>query len=88
MPRCLRIIDILDLIFGYVVDESVADTNVTGAVLHGDIARLAGTCMAFMDPALDILWKTQSSLSPLVMCLPAHLWILEVDQGVKVVSLL
>ncbi|KAI6132596.1 hypothetical protein EDD16DRAFT_1759934 [Pisolithus croceorrhizus] len=86
MPRCLRIIDILDLIFGYVVDESVADTNVTGAVLHGDIARLAGTCMAFMDPALDILWKTQSSLSPLVMCLPAHLWILEVDQGVKVVE--
>ncbi|KAI6104258.1 hypothetical protein F5141DRAFT_1293209 [Pisolithus sp. B1] len=41
-----------------------------------------------MDAALDVLWRTQSSLSPLVMCLPAHLWFLKANRRGAVVSLL
>ncbi|KAH7923910.1 hypothetical protein BV22DRAFT_552285 [Leucogyrophana mollusca] len=37
-----------------------------------DIAALARTCRAFSPPALDILWRTQWSLAPLVRCLPDH----------------
>ncbi|KAI6115154.1 hypothetical protein EV401DRAFT_2211037 [Pisolithus croceorrhizus] len=86
MHHCLRITDILDLIFGYVVDESVADKNATDAVLHGDIARFARTCTAFMDPRLTFSGE-QSSLSPPVIHLPAHFSILVVDQGARVVNI-
>ncbi|KIJ06290.1 hypothetical protein PAXINDRAFT_92252 [Paxillus involutus ATCC 200175] len=41
-----------------------------------EIARLAQTCKALSEPALDILWKTQHSLAPLVMCLPQDAWYL------------
>ncbi|KAI6132594.1 hypothetical protein EDD16DRAFT_1891083 [Pisolithus croceorrhizus] len=89
MHRCLRITQILHLIFEYVVDEKVTDANVTGAMIrHEDVAGLARTCKAFMDPALDVLWRTQSSLSPLVMCLPAHFWFLKANRRGAVVSLL
>ncbi|KII83691.1 hypothetical protein PLICRDRAFT_32701 [Plicaturopsis crispa FD-325 SS-3] len=40
----------------------------------GDIARLARTCHALRDPALDALWHTLPSLAPLVRTLPADLW--------------
>ncbi|KIK93238.1 hypothetical protein PAXRUDRAFT_829173 [Paxillus rubicundulus Ve08.2h10] len=41
-----------------------------------EIARLAQTCKALSEPAIDILWKTQHSLAPLVMCLPQDAWYL------------
>ncbi|KAJ7138242.1 hypothetical protein C8R44DRAFT_767109 [Mycena epipterygia] len=33
------------------------------------LCRLARTCRGFLDPALDLLWKYQSSLMPLSRCL-------------------
>ncbi|KAI6115156.1 hypothetical protein EDD16DRAFT_1702251 [Pisolithus croceorrhizus] len=87
MHRCLRITEILHLIIGYLVDEEVTSANVTTAIRHKDVASLARTCKAFMDPALDVLWRTQSSLSPLVMCLPAHFWFLKTFWRGTVVSL-
>ncbi|KAI6132305.1 hypothetical protein EDD16DRAFT_419415 [Pisolithus croceorrhizus] len=88
MHRCLRITEIFHLIIGYLVDEEVTSANVTSAIRHKDVASLARTCKAFMDPALDALWSTQSSLSPLVMCLPAHFWFLKAVWRGTVVSLL
>ncbi|KAF8837693.1 hypothetical protein BDN67DRAFT_972615 [Paxillus ammoniavirescens] len=41
-----------------------------------EIARLAQTCKTLSEPALDILWKIQHSLAPLVMCLPQDAWYL------------
>uniref|UniRef100_A0A5K1K0P3 Cell surface hydrophobicity-associated protein n=1 Tax=Ganoderma boninense TaxID=34458 RepID=A0A5K1K0P3_9APHY len=38
------------------------------------LAALAVTCKAFMEPALNVLWKSQRSLGPLVRTLPADLW--------------
>ncbi|KAJ7137441.1 hypothetical protein C8R43DRAFT_1109946 [Mycena crocata] len=34
------------------------------------LSRLAVTCRAFMDAALDLLWRNQNSLVPLLGCLP------------------
>ncbi|EDR11170.1 uncharacterized protein LACBIDRAFT_324746 [Laccaria bicolor S238N-H82] len=38
------------------------------------LARLARTCKAFQDPALNILWHTQKTLLPLLKCLPPNAW--------------
>ncbi|KIK42281.1 hypothetical protein CY34DRAFT_12482 [Suillus luteus UH-Slu-Lm8-n1] len=35
-----------------------------------DLVNVAMTCSKFSDPALNILWREQSSLAPLIMCLP------------------
>ncbi|KAI6142830.1 hypothetical protein BKA82DRAFT_532008 [Pisolithus tinctorius] len=66
MHACLGVLDFLHLIIGKVTD---ADNPILVAK-----TRLARTCRVFMDPALDTLWRKQSSLSPLVMCLPSSLW--------------
>ena len=38
------------------------------------LSALASSCRAFQNPALDALWFTQTSLAPLVKCLPADAW--------------
>ncbi|KAI6045324.1 hypothetical protein EDC04DRAFT_2889110 [Pisolithus marmoratus] len=89
MHACLRITEILDLIMGFMVDdERVNYPNEARPLLHKDIARLARTCKVFMDPALDVLWRTQPSLSPLIMCLPDHLWTSKLESSGRTVSLL
>lgn len=35
-----------------------------------DLLALAGTCRAFKEPALDVLWEELDNLTPLVRCLP------------------
>ena len=39
-----------------------------------DLSSLARTCRALLDPALDVLWYHQRSLTNLVKCLPDDLW--------------
>jgi hypothetical protein len=39
------------------------------------IAKLARTCKAFHDPALDVLWYSMKDFSQLIMmCMPSDLW--------------
>ncbi|KAJ6533966.1 hypothetical protein DFH09DRAFT_932442, partial [Mycena vulgaris] len=38
------------------------------------LSALARTCRAFQDPALDILWRNQESLVPLLSCIPFDAW--------------
>ncbi|KIK21397.1 hypothetical protein PISMIDRAFT_681317 [Pisolithus microcarpus 441] len=83
MHACLRITEILDLIIGFMVDH-IHEPDKICSIRHQDVVRLARTCKAFKDPALDVLWRTQSSLSPLILCLPDHLW---TTKGDWVVSL-
>jgi hypothetical protein len=40
----------------------------------GSVYNLAITCRAFQEPAMDVLWRVQMSLVPLVKCLPTDLW--------------
>ncbi|KAG0707365.1 hypothetical protein DFH29DRAFT_897056 [Suillus ampliporus] len=39
-----------------------------------DLINFASTCSAVSSPALNILWCAQSSLGPLIMCLPQDAW--------------
>ncbi|KAI6132298.1 hypothetical protein EDD17DRAFT_285159 [Pisolithus thermaeus] len=87
MHPCLRITEILDLIISFMVDERIHEPGEVCGIRHQDIARLARTCKAFKDPALDVLWRTQPSLSPLIMCLPNHLWTVKKEQSDWVVTL-
>ncbi|KAI6141362.1 hypothetical protein EDD17DRAFT_1666438 [Pisolithus thermaeus] len=56
------------------IDKRIHEPDKSCRMRHQDIARFARTCKAFKDPALDFLWRTQPSLSPLIMCLPGHSW--------------
>ncbi|KAJ7162671.1 hypothetical protein C8R43DRAFT_1062958 [Mycena crocata] len=39
-----------------------------------ELAALAVTCKSFQDPALDVLWRTQDSIIPLLACMPDDLF--------------
>ncbi|KIK21412.1 hypothetical protein PISMIDRAFT_681375 [Pisolithus microcarpus 441] len=86
MHRCLRITEILRLIIEFLAHEDFITRYEARSISSKDTARFARTCKAFMDPALDVLWRTQSSMSPLIMCLPSNLW--EVELSGTTVSLL
>ncbi|KAJ7447467.1 hypothetical protein FB451DRAFT_779082 [Mycena latifolia] len=62
MHRCLKIPEVLSLIFAHLAEG-------TGNV---DLSHLAITCRTFADPALNLLWHTQTDLVPLLRCL--ELW--------------
>ena len=66
MPHhpCLNIQEILTNIFEHVPERAT-------------LAALARTCKTFSDPALDSLWYSQSSVIPLIKCLPSDVYILE-----------
>ncbi|KAJ7484215.1 hypothetical protein FB451DRAFT_1083577 [Mycena latifolia] len=61
MHRCLSIQEVIRLI-----------CNQLGGSPRGRAAlgHLAVTCRSFLDPSLDSLWRQQSSLRPLLGCLP------------------
>jgi hypothetical protein len=66
MHRCLFITEILYLIFEEI--WSGAEQR------HKTLATMARCCRAFEAPALDVLWRAQDSLEPLLACLPADIW--------------
>ena len=72
MHACLVINELVVHIMGFLMEGAAPGSGRP----HGsrEIARLARTCKSFMDPALDLLWRTQGAVSPLVMCLPCELW--------------
>jgi hypothetical protein len=39
-----------------------------------DLANVAMACSKISDPALNMLWCEQFSLTPLIMCLPQDTW--------------
>ena len=43
------------------------DTNPT-------LAALARTCKVFLEPTLNILWRTQYTLAPIIRALPQSAW--------------
>jgi hypothetical protein len=45
-----------------------------GILFFGSLAGFATTCRAISEPALDVLWHEQSSLAPLLRCMPSDLW--------------
>ncbi|KAG2133246.1 uncharacterized protein EDB93DRAFT_1107627 [Suillus bovinus] len=62
MHRCFESDDII-----YAVLEHVKSSGT-------DLVNVAMTCTRLAGPALNILWSEQSSLGPLIMCLPKDTW--------------
>ncbi|KAJ6487564.1 hypothetical protein DFH09DRAFT_1105825 [Mycena vulgaris] len=75
MHRTLAIPEVVSLVFEEVASPPPglpsSANRPYGAV---GLARLARTCRAFSDPALDLLWKSQYTIIPLLRCFPPHLW--------------
>ncbi|KAJ7605654.1 hypothetical protein FB45DRAFT_692084, partial [Roridomyces roridus] len=66
MHPCLRIAEIVDLIF-----EELKECDLTR---NRTLAALARTCRGFHEPALDVLWSEQCTLRHVLKCLPSNLW--------------
>jgi hypothetical protein len=52
-----------------------------GHVGHSQVSLISiyafeykGTLFAVAEPALDVLWREQLTLGPLIQCMPADLW--------------
>ncbi|KAJ7591799.1 hypothetical protein C8J56DRAFT_519006 [Mycena floridula] len=68
MHECWGIAEIRDLIFSDVFSAvSIRDARC-------DLVKLAMTCKLFSTTALDMLWRKQSTLFPLIKLLPRELW--------------
>lgn len=72
--HCLGVEEILRIIFGHVLGEDRRPLRDTGKCT---VARLARTTRAFESPSLDVLWRTQTSLYPLLKLMPPDLWRVE-----------
>jgi hypothetical protein len=68
MHRCLEIPEILGLIFDSILNDAPSGES------RRTVSALAVTCHGFKDIALDALWYTQTSLVPLIKCMPNDLW--------------
>ncbi|KAJ7469577.1 hypothetical protein FB451DRAFT_1255036 [Mycena latifolia] len=66
MHRCLTILEIVEMI--------CSNLEPTSSPAHKALAVLARTSPVFSGPALDVLWKTQTSLVPLLRCMPPDLF--------------
>lgn len=73
MRDCLRILEILYHIIGFLVPERVDNACL---IRHMDIAGLARTCKTFKD-------QGQPSLNSVAMCPPALLWTVGVNWGYR-----
>ena len=67
---CLRVAEIFDVVLEILEMhwESQTKQGMT------TIAALAATCRLFHEPSMDYLWKMVPDLTPIIMCLPSHLW--------------
>ncbi|KAG1724347.1 hypothetical protein EDB19DRAFT_2043511 [Suillus lakei] len=70
MHRALLIHDIVSTILIHVTSPT-------------DLINFARTCSAVSDTPLDILWRQQSNLTPLIMCLPEDTWEIQEDNYIR-----
>ena len=72
MHRCLSVTDIV-----YVICEKLSEPLGLAGNFSRELASLAAfvrTCRAVHEPALDHLWHTQTSIIPLLRCMPDGTW--------------
>jgi hypothetical protein len=74
MHHCLEITEILYNIFN----------SFDIFASHSNFLSLALVSKAFYEPALDVLWKFQGSLLPLIKTFPADVWEEEGDPSTLV----
>lgn len=64
--------------FPFILRDPDATTKLMEAILdtpggRRSLSRLARTCRAFADPALDVLWRDLDSIIPIIGLFPGHL---------------
>jgi hypothetical protein len=69
MHHCLHVTEILRFIFQLTASEESGSRK-----RNQTLYSIALTCRSFQDPALDLLWYSQTSLVPLFKTLPRDLW--------------
>jgi hypothetical protein len=69
MHQCLSIAEIFANICEYVNQPALDHVWVCRTLF-----ALALTCKSFLEPSLDVLWRSQDSLAYLVKTLPADAW--------------
>lgn len=76
MHRSLRIPEIVELIFIEirVPPGALAEDAPDHARDRPTLAALARTCTAFLDPALNLLWEHQHTISNFLGCFPRDLF--------------
>ena len=71
MHRCLLISEVVVNIAQEIVND---DKRWEKPTAWDSLAKLARTCRMFSEPSLDLLWRAQGSLIPLLRTMPADLW--------------
>ncbi|KAJ7727514.1 hypothetical protein DFH07DRAFT_782424 [Mycena maculata] len=71
MHRALRIPEVVEIICHYL--SPVHGMRLSKDQSH-DLARLARSCKAFSEPALDILWSFQDTITRVLDCMPSGVW--------------
>ncbi|KAJ6480410.1 hypothetical protein C8R45DRAFT_1216121 [Mycena sanguinolenta] len=74
MHRSLQIPEVVGLVFDAIASSRDEDYRMWTTETSATLAALATTCKGFSDPALDLLWMYQDSLSPLLRCFPVDIW--------------
>ncbi|KAJ7222728.1 hypothetical protein B0H12DRAFT_1269419 [Mycena haematopus] len=74
MHWSLCIPEIVSLIFYETLSESEQSLDNLNHESARTLAGLARTCKAFRDPALDLLWKSQSTVMNVLNCMPDDIW--------------
>ena len=64
MHTCLNVDEILRLLA----------CELIGSEANATAVSFACCCKSFQEPALDVLWKTQDRLTPLLKCFPQDVW--------------
>ncbi|KAJ7084560.1 hypothetical protein B0H15DRAFT_783708, partial [Mycena belliarum] len=77
MDPKLAIPEILEIAFSHLAPSNLPQSSHS----RSDLAALARTCKTFCGPALDVLWRSQTSLTPILSCFPEDLWDREDDPG-------
>ncbi|KAJ7503286.1 hypothetical protein B0H11DRAFT_1984854 [Mycena galericulata] len=83
MHRALATHDIVDLICAEVGTNSLRSLEKNAM---GDLSKLARTSKIFLDPSLNILWKFQDTIIPILRCMPDDLWDLTTTLDIEEMS--
>ncbi|KAH9919407.1 uncharacterized protein B0H18DRAFT_1027961 [Fomitopsis serialis] len=73
MHRTLAVPELVDLI-AHELEAATRGNLRLGTPHLPTFLALALTSRTFLEPALDVIWRVQTGLGPLVRCLPEDLW--------------
>lgn len=72
LHRCLQIFEVLSIIGEFIAEDRFVRSVISRWT--NDLLSLALTCRTFLNPALNELWRRQSSLAPLLRCFPSDVY--------------